>query len=327
MSAPTVPVRAERVEGPRDGGTALLVHGGAWAIPDDAVEAHRLGIERAVTEGRKRLRAGQSALDVVTEVVALLEADPTFDAGRGARLDRDGRAQLDAGLMDGTTLAWGAVANVRHLAHPIRAARLLLHHDGQARLLVAEGAERFAAERGLPLIDNAALITDVEQERFEHLHAEHTDFHTSREFSGLDADPHGTVGCVALDRAGRLAAATSTGGVSYTHPGRVGDSPLVGCGYYATAEAAASATGWGEAIAAVLVCGRAVDAIAAGLSPEDAATKRLQHMAASVSNPRGEPATGGLIVLDASGRGGFAYTTPRMARGAWTEGHAMVVAV
>ena len=327
MSAASVPVRAERVEAPSKGGMALLVHGGAWAIPDEAVEAHRVGMELAVTEGRAMLRAGHPALEVVTEVVALLEADPTFDAGRGARLDRDGRAQLDAGLMDGSTLAWGAVANVRHLAHPIRAARLLLHHDGQARLLVAEGAERFAVAEGLSLIDNEALITDAEQARFDQLLASHADFHSSREFSGLDADPHGTVGCIALDQAGDLAAATSTGGVSYTHPGRVGDSPLVGCGYYATNQAAASATGWGEAIAAVLLCGRTVDAVAAGLPPEDAAGNRLLHMAASVTNPQGEPATGGLIVLDASGRGSFAFTTPRMARGAWAEGRAFQVAV
>ncbi|NNF59200.1 MAG: hypothetical protein HKN04_13275 [Rhodothermaceae bacterium] len=327
MTAASVPVRAERVEAPYEGRTALLVHGGAWAIPDDAVEAHRSGIEHAVAKGRALLRHGRPALDVVTDVVAFLEADPTFDAGCGARLDRDGRAQLDAGLMDGTTLAWGAVANVRRLAHPIRVAGMLLHHDGQARLLVAEGAERFAAERGMELIDNEALITEAEQARFEQLHADHTRFHTSREFSGLEADPHGTVGCIALDQAGHLAAATSTGGASYTHPGRVGDSPLVGCGYYATAQAAASATGWGEAIAAVLLCGRTVDTVASGTSPERAAAERLQHMAASITNPQGEPATGGLITLDASGRGGVAYTTPRMARGSWAEGGAIRVAV
>ncbi len=223
--------------------------------------------------------------------------------------------------MCGATHRWGAVANVRRIAHPIRVAHRLLGGDGQERLLVGPGAEAFAEEAGFALIDNDALIVERERERFARLRDEAA-FHTSRAFSG--ENPRGTVGCVALDGNGRLAAATSTGGAPFTRPGRVGDSPLVGSGYYADTDAAASATGWGEAIAAVLLCGRAVDAVAAGATPDAAASAGLDRMGRDVQGPgeRGVagPATGGLIVLDRHGRGGWAFTTPRMARGGWRAG-------
>jgi len=275
----------------------------------------------ALARGRALLEDGATALETVVETVAVLEAHPAFDAGRGAVLDRSGRAQLDAGVMCGATLRWGAVAHVRRFAHPIRVARRLLDGDGQERLLVGPGAEAFAEEVGFELIENEALIVERERLRFARLRDESA-FHTSRAFSGDGPDaPRGTVGCVALDAEGRLAAATSTGGAPYTRPGRVGDSPLVGAGYYADGEAAASATGWGEAIATVLLCGRAVDAVGSGATPEAAAIAGLDRMRRDVvgTGERGVagPATGGLIVLDRQGRGGWAYTTPRMARGGW----------
>ncbi len=312
------------VEAPPPGGPALLVHGGAWDIPHGETAAHVEGLTDALARGRSLLEAGASALDTVAGTVAVLEAHPAFDAGRGAVLDRSGQAQLDAGLMDGATLRWGAVAHVRRIAHPVRVAHRLLEDDGQARLLVGAGAEAFAEEVGIELVANGTLVVERERERFAALRD--TDaFHTSRAFSG-EAYPRGTVGCVALDAAGALAAATSTGGAPFVRPGRVGDSPLVGSGFYADAEAAASATGWGEAIAAVLLSGRAVDAVAAGASPEAAAVAGLSRMRRDVRGPgeRGTagPATGGLIVLDRHGRGGWAFTTPRMARGGWRSGGA-----
>ena len=221
--------------------------------------------------------------------------------------------------MDGATLAWGAVANVRRLAHPIRVARHLAESDGQARLLVAEGAERYAEALKIPLVENEDLVTTVERARFNTLRASSA-FHTSDEFSGSE-DPHGTVGCVVLDQDGRLAAGTSTGGASFTLPGRVGDSPLIGSGYYADPTAAASATGWGEAIAAVFLCGRVVDAVERGDEPEFAVRDGLTRMGTAIRNPRGESATGGLILLDHEGRSAWAHSSPRMARGGWTEGH------
>jgi len=312
------------VDAPPAGRPALLLHGGAWDIPDVEVAAHVEGMTEAVAYGRVLLERGATALETVVETVAVMEAHPAFDAGRGAVLDRSGRVQLDAGVMCGAPLRWGAVAHVRQLAHPIRVARRLLNSDGQERLLVGPGAEAFAEEVGFELIDNEALIVERERKRFARLQDEAT-FHTSRAFSG-DAPkaPRGTVGCVALDAEGRLAAATSTGGAPYTRPGRVGDSPIVGAGYYADTGAAASATGWGEAIATVLLCGRAADAVRDGATPEAAAITGLDRMRRAVvgAGERGVagPATGGLIVLDRQGRGGWAYTTPRMARAGWRWG-------
>lgn len=300
------------------GGTgrpAVLVHGGAWAIPPEETDAHLDGLRRALARARQLAERGASALDIVTETVAVLEAHPAFDAGRGAVLDRDGRPQLDAGLMDGPTLAWGAVANVRTVAHPVRLARALAEGDGQARLMVGEGAERYAAELGIPYVEPDRLVVARERDRWEHLRAA-AGFHTSAAFSG-DA-PRGTVGCVALDAEGRLAAATSTGGAPYTRPGRVGDSPIVGAGFWAGGTAAVSATGWGEAIATVQLCSRTADRVAEGETPEEASRQTMNAMRDRIQWPGASAATGGLITLDAQGRGGWAFTTPRMARGGWT---------
>ncbi|MEM1117513.1 MAG: isoaspartyl peptidase/L-asparaginase [Bacteroidota bacterium] len=296
-------------------GPLLLVHGGAWDIPGDEVEAHLDGIRRALRVGRRVLDAGRPALDVVTEAVAALEDHPAFDAGRGAVLDRDGLPQLDAGVMEGETLRWGAVASVRALPNPVRTARRLVDSDGQARLLVGEGAERFAAEAGEPAIDPGALIVDRERRRHAALLGVHG-YHTSQAFAG--SHPRGTVGGVARDADGQLASATSTGGVPFGRSGRVGDSPLVGAGFWADRLGAASATGWGEAIATVQLCTRACDALASGLAPAEAAAARLRDMRGRIQWEGAAPATGGLILLGSEGPGGWAFTTPRMARGWWS---------
>lgn len=297
------------------GRPAVLVHGGAWAIPEDETDAHLDGLTRALARARQLAERGREALEIVVETVAVLEAHPAFDAGRGAVLDRDGRVQLDAGVMDGSTLAWGAVANVRTVQHPVRLAAKLAEADGQARLIVGEGAERFASEIGMPYMEPEAHVVERERQRFETLKRD-AGFHTSGAFSG----PRGTVGCVALDTAGRLAAATSTGGAPYTRPGRVGDSPIVGSGFWADAHAALSATGWGEAISTVQLCARAGAEIERGTDPEPALRLRLDAMMDTVRWPGASVATGGLIALDALGRGAWAFTTPRMARGGWSSG-------
>lgn len=303
---------------PPAGAPALVIHGGAWDIPDADLDDHLDGLRTALVRGRSLLERGRPALDVVEEVVAAMERHGAFDAGRGAVLDRDGAAQLDAGIMCGATLRWGAVAGVRTLPEPMRVARRLLEADGQARLLVADGAERFAAEAGFPAVDPARLVHPRETARYEALRAEAA-FHTSDAFAG-DAGPRGTVGCVALDADGRLAAATSTGGAPLAPPGRVGDAPLVGSGFYADGAAAASATGWGEALATVQVCARAVALVDAGARPADAAAQELARMRETVRWPGASPATGGLIVLAADGTPGWAFTTPRMARAGWAAG-------
>ena len=311
----------------RPDAACLLVHGGAWDIPQDESEAHLNGLRQAIARGRTMLLEGAAALEVVTETVSVLESNGTFDAGCGAVLTREGSVELDAGLMDGATLAFGAVAGVRRIANPIQVARrLLTRGQGQVRLMVGEGAERFAEAEAVPLVDNATLICERERHRFERLMREMEQYHTSHPFLESSAQlPRGTVGCVARDQQGHLAAATSTGGTPFRPVGRVGDSPLPGCGFYANAHAAAGATGWGEAIATMLLCGRAVDQVAAGIPPEEAARERLRTMFESIRNQEDQGATGGLLLLDRHGPGAWAYTTPRMARGAWHEGGSLWV--
>lgn len=301
-------------------GPCLLVHGGAWDIPDEACAEHRDGMRQALVRGRTLLEAGAPALEVVSETVVVMEAHGAFDAGCGAVLNRDGVIELDAGLMDGTSMQFGAVAGVQRIAHPIQLACAVLEHgNGQVRLLAGRGAERFAQENGFALIDNASLIHPREQARFETLAAA-ARFHTSHAFLDRQQQPRGTVGCVARDAHGRLAAATSTGGTPYRPAGRIGDSPLPGSGFYATPQGAASATGWGEAIATVLLCGRAVMGVAGSESAQATVEESLHFMATHVQNTDGVGATGGLIYLDASGTGAWGFTTPRMARGGWASG-------
>lgn len=276
-------------------------------------------MREALARGRSLLTRGAAALEAVAEVVAAMERHGAFDAGCGAVLTREGTAELDAGLMDGATLRFCAVACVGRLAEPVRAARLLLEHGTSAvRLMCGPAAEAFAATHGLALVDNEALRCARERRRFEALRAAH-DYHVSHPFLGRD--PQGTVGCVARDRQGRLAAATSTGGTPFRPVGRIGDSPLPGCGFYATPGAAASATGWGEAIATVLLCGGAVRALETGTAPVQALRDGLQALHAAVRNDEGAGATAGLIALGQNGAGAWAFTTPRMARAGWREGH------
>lgn len=293
----------------------MLIHGGAWAIPDEEVADHLDGLRGALVRGHRALERGASALDTVEEAVHALERHPAFDAGRGSVLDADGLPQLDAGIMDGPTLRWGSVANVRHLQHPIAVARKLLEGDGQARLLVGEGAERFAAEHGFPHVEPRSHITAREQRRFEHLCSDSA-FHTSGVFDA----PRGTVGCVALDASGSLAAATSTGGTPLARSGRVGDSPIPGAGFYADESAAASATGWGEAITTVQLCADACRRVSESVAPDHAAARALARMRERIQWPGAARASGGLIVLRSDGSGGWAFTSPRMARAGWTDG-------
>ena len=286
----------------------IIVHGGAWDIPDALVEGHLAGVRAAAAAGGAVLRAGGSALDAVEAAVRLMEDDPVFDAGRGAFLTRDGTVELDAGVMLGTTRQVGAVAAVRRVAHPITLARRVLE-SGRFAFLVAEGATRFAAEAGLELVDEADLIVGRERERWDALRRDPT-FDPQAAFGSPPGD---TVGAVALDRHGHLAAATSTGGVPFKPPGRVGDSPLPGCGYYATPAGGASSTGYGEAIIRAGLARTAVERLAPpwNLAPQEAATIALTTLTALT-------ATGGLILLDAQGRPAWAFTTPRMAY-AWFD--------
>jgi L-asparaginase / beta-aspartyl-peptidase len=281
----------------------LLVHGGAWAIPDEMVEAHLDGVRTAMAAGWSVLNKGGSALDAVEEAVVIMENDEAFDAGRGSFLNRDGKVQLDALIMDGATLRAGGVGCVEHIANPVRAARKVLGESPHV-YFVAEGAERFAQEHGIPLCENEDLIIPRETERLRTLQSSATK--TEELFAPTIS--HDTVGAVALDTSGNIAAATSTGGTLNKAPGRLGDSSLIGCGCYADNQSAAvSTTGWGEPIMKLVLAKWAADRVASGNLPQWVALEAMNYLKDRVNGH------GGIILLDAAGRFGLAHNTPRMA--------------
>jgi len=282
----------------------LVIHGGAWAMPDDMVEAHIHGVRNALAAGWRVLERGGSSLDAVEEAVVIMEDDETFDAGRGSFLNRDGKVQLDALIMDGSTLRAGGVGCVERLRNPVRAARKILSESPHV-YFVGEGAERFAAEHGVPLCGNEELVIPREVARLREYQAQAAS-------GGNDlfapAISHDTVGAIALDRDGNIAAATSTGGTLNKAPGRLGDSSLIGCGCYAdNLSAAASTTGWGEPIMKLVLAKWTADRISAGNLPEWAAQEAMNYLKQRLNGH------GGIIVLDAKGHFGIAHNTPRMA--------------
>ncbi len=282
----------------------MVVHGGAWAIPDDMVDAHVHGVREAIAAGWKVLESGGSAVEAVEAGVVVMEDDETFDAGRGSFLTRDGRVQLDAFLMDGATLRAGGVGCVERIRNPIRAARKVLHESPHV-YFVGEGAEQFAAEHGIPLCDNRDLIIEREVARLKEVQSQPPTLQP-QEFGPMIS--HDTVGALALDQKSNLAAATSTGGTLNKAPGRVGDSSLIGCGGYAdNLSGAVSVTGWGEPIMKLVLGKWAVDRIAAGIEPQAASEQAIAYL-----KDRGN-GHGGMILLDTKGRLGIAHNTPRMA--------------
>lgn len=282
----------------------LVVHGGAWAIPDDMVEAHLNGVRQALAAGWRLLERGANALDAIETAIASMEDDDTFDAGHGSFLTRDGRVQLDALIMDGDTLRAGGVGCVERIRNPIKAARLVLDKSPHV-YFVAEGAERFAQEQGMELCRNEDLIIPREVQRLKEAQAKAAAGTPDSTFAGPGCD---TVGAVALDMHGNIAAGTSTGGTLNKAPGRVGDSSLIGCGCYADNQsAAASCTGWGEPIMKLVLAKRAADRVREGRPPEHACNEAVTYLKARLNGH------GGMILLDAQGRFGVAHNTPRMA--------------
>ncbi len=276
---------------------ALIVHGGAGEIPQSEEADYLTGCQQAFEAGWHILECGGSALDAVEAAVRAMEDDPTFDAGVGSVLNSVGEIELDAMIMDGATLNLGAVAAVRGIANPITLARRIMEHTAH-NVLVGEGARRFAEQIGLRLCSQAELTVPREVARYrEHQQA------VLEEHGG-----HDTVGAVAIDRAGHVASATSTGGIAFKMPGRVGDSPLVGAGAYADDLCGgASATGHGEMIMRVLLSKTATDAIARGMTAQEAAEHAVSILQDRVQGKAG------VIVVDRQGEIGFAHNTPRMA--------------
>jgi beta-aspartyl-peptidase (threonine type) len=322
---------------------ALIVHGGAWDIPDNEAAPHLAGCRRALAAGWEALTNGRSALDAVEVAVRIMEDDPTFDAGVGSVLNRDGLVELDAAIMDGATLRSGAVAAVRGIRNPISLARRVL--ESEAALLVGRGAERFADTVGIERCADEDMIVPRERARWEELcrlAAYRTPDAFQRppgEVAGLRGivaggdhapdqpglriqHPGDTVGAVALDRYGNLAAAVSTGGTPFKLPGRVGDTPLIGAGLYADVQTGGCAsTGWGESIIKVLLAKTATDFLGAGYAPIEAARAAIERLEQRVHG------LGGVILIDVRGRVGYAFNTPRMAYAYRVEGGAEVAGV
>ena len=274
----------------------LIVHGGAGADPQDGREELREGIRDAVAAGWRVLGAGGSSLDAVEAAVRALEDHPRFNAGRGSVLTSTGAVEMDASIMEGDALRNGAVAAVTAIRNPITLARRIME-SGRHSLFAGAGALERARALGVPGCDPAELITDRQRRRLETIQA-------------------GTVGAVALDRQGLLAAATSTGGMAGKLPGRVGDSALIGCGTYADSTlGGVSCTGDGEAIIRVVLARRALDILKAVDDPVKAC-----HIAIDVLTEEGR-GEGGLILVDWRGRLGWAHGTPLMPVGFMSPGH------
>jgi beta-aspartyl-peptidase (threonine type) len=288
---------------------SIAIHGGAGAVPRQSLSAqrerqYRDGLAAALDAGYAILEKGGSSLDAVTAAVHTLEDDPLFNSGRGAALTRDGAAELDAAVMEGRQLRAGAVAAVRHVRNPIELARRVMEKSRHV-LLVGSGAEEFALEEGLPLVPNAWFRTE---ERRAQLESERS----GRPVSDLIPSSQGTVGAVAIDAAGDLAAATSTGGMTNKRQGRVGDSPIIGAGTYAkNGVCAVSATGHGEyfirCVAAHHICA-AVEY--RGCSLQQAVHELLHEKLRELGG------TGGVIAIDRSGRIVTDFSTEGMFRGA-----------
>jgi beta-aspartyl-peptidase (threonine type) len=284
----------------------MVVHGGAWAMPDETVDAHVNGVNKALNEGWRILESGGRALDAVQAAITYMEDDETFDAGRGSFLTRDGRVQLDALMMDGATLRAGGVGCVERIRNPIAAARLVLDESPHI-YMVGEGAEAFALEHGIELCRNEELVIEREVRRLKEAQEKAAAGEPDTTFAGLDRG-HDTVGAVALDADGNIAAGTSTGGTLNKAPGRVGDSSLIGCGCYADNHSAAvSCTGWGEPIMKLVLAKWAADRVKTGGAPDAVAQEAMFYLQRRLNGH------GGMILLDQRGRFGIAHNTPRMA--------------
>ncbi|WP_293713900.1 isoaspartyl peptidase/L-asparaginase family protein [Stenotrophomonas sp. UBA7606] len=289
----------------------LVIHGGAGVERKDfsaeEERAARAALTEALRKGHEALLAGKPALDAVTAAITVLENDPTFNAGRGAVFTHDGKNELDASLMDGATLRAGAVAGVHTVKNPILLAQAVMEHSPHV-MMVGQGAEMFAAEQKIELVDPSYFRTEKRWEQLQRALKEeaagqaHVDLETAKHF--------GTVGAIALDSQGKLAAGTSTGGMTNKRYGRVGDSPIIGAGTYASDQCAVSGTGWGEfyirLAAAHEICSRMKylheTPAQAG---EGVIVKRVPELGGD----------GGAIVLSADGKAATPFNTEGMYRG------------
>jgi L-asparaginase / beta-aspartyl-peptidase len=267
---------------------SLILHGGAGDVQDNEVIPYREGIRAAAKIGWGVLKHHGSALDAVEEAINAMESDPVFDAGRGSYPNTDGQVEMDAIIMDGATLKNGAVAGIRNVLHPVSVARLVMEKTPHC-FFVGAGAETFARIQGVAFCSDEDLL------------------YNPYRVSAHPISSHDTVGAIALDANGHLAVATSTGGVPGKMPGRVGDSPLIGCGAFADDMlGAASATGRGEDLMKIVISKTACDLMAQGIPPKEAAPQIIDLLKKRVNG------VGGIILMDHLGEIGFAFNAARM---------------
>lgn len=289
----------------------LLIHGGAGVAPgdlDEAAEARaRAALERALKAGHAELAAGKPALEAITAAIVVLEDDPSFNAGRGAVFTHDGRNELDASIMDGASGQAGAVAGLHVTKNPITLARAVMEKSEHV-MMVGAGAEQFGREQGIEQVDPSWFRTEHRWQQLQKALAEES---AGVEHSELEVKRYfGTVGAVARDSAGRLAAGTSTGGMTNKRYGRVGDSPVIGAGTWADGSCAVSGTGWGEyyirTAAAHSICTRVAFL---GETPAQAGRAVINGQIPSLGGD------GGAIILSADGKAAAPFNTPGMYRG------------
>ncbi|KAM7385715.1 hypothetical protein PAMP_001777 [Pampus punctatissimus] len=281
----------------------VVVHGGAWAIPDELAEASVNGVKAAACKGFSVLKNGGNALDAVESAVKTLEDNTVFNAGHGAALNMEGEVELDAIIMDGRTLGSGAVSSVKNIANPVSLARAVMEKSPHI-MLTSRGANLFAESIGMSTVPTDALVTEYERKEWE----KHKNYVTGvmEDFNSQWA--HDTVGAVAVDCAGNVACATSTGGIRNKMVGRVGDSPIIGSGGYAdNLTGAVSCTGHGESILKVTLARLILSHIEQGKSVGDASQLSLRYMGDRVFG------AGGAIVVSPSGQWAATFTTERMA--------------
>lgn len=294
---------------PTDHGFAIAIHGGAGTmsraeLTPEAEAAIRAALDAALDAGAAVLSVGGSSLDAVAAAVAVLEDAPQFNAGRGAVFNADGINELDASIMEGHSRRAGAVAGLRHVRHPIALARAVMERSPHV-MLIGEGAEAFAKSVGIELVDPAWFRTEHRWQQLQKIKA------AEKAQAALPgADYFGTVGAVARDRHGHLAAATSTGGMTNKRWGRVGDSPILGAGTWADARCAVSATGWGEFFIRLAV---AHDICARVAYKGDSVSAAAQQVIMQDVPALG--GDGGVIAIDVDGNVALPFNTSGMYRG------------
>lgn len=312
-------------ESPRD--VALVIHGGAGTIlpdnmTDEQEQAYRAALRTALETGYGVLTDGGSSVDAVVAALQTMEDSPLFNAGKGAVFTSENTVELDASIMEGETLNAGALTGVKHIKNPIALARLIMEESPHV-MMAGEGAEAFAREHEVEFVDNEYFYTERRRRQAEEARqrdAQEED-ETGRRDAGPDADKFGTVGAVALDQAGNLAAGTTTGGMTNKRFGRVGDSPIIGAGTYAdNATCGVSATGHGEyfiraAVAHDIAARMAYGGQSLGEAAEAVIMEKLPAMGG----------TGGVVALDREGNIAMPFNTPGMYRGYIdTEGNMVV---